>query len=218
MYLLLKEYFQEEDYYASLLNLFHEAQLFRSFGHCLETKTSQEVTSLKYLNLQRYEAMIKYQVGYFSYYFPIAAAMQIADFQEPTMLKDLMCNIGLLSQVVQDCKLFNNIQEGKEVVSAQQESYLNWYLFMAMQKASPEQIRIVENYYQEIKEQENSVEKLFNVYKNLGLGKALDLYIENLRNDISKQFQDILGTSNGNNNDNVLPETLFKNILSNIGL
>jgi farnesyl diphosphate synthase len=101
MYFLLQEYFSDHPNYARLLNLTHEAQLHKSFGHTLKSKTkSLNGEERRHLNLRRYEAIVKYESGFFSFYFPVAAALALCGATEfdTEALKTILCKIGLLNQ------------------------------------------------------------------------------------------------------------------------
>lgn len=78
-YFLLRKYFEDHPCYVSLLNLCHETisisykgQVLDQLSSCLHQKNLQNFT------MDRYRSIVTNKSGYFSFYFPVAVAMNLA--------------------------------------------------------------------------------------------------------------------------------------------
>ena len=202
MFYILKEYFEEEEYYTDLLNTFHEAQLFRAFGKGLERKTDL-ATEMNYLNLSRHEAIVKYQVSYFSYYFPLALAMNLAGIRDEKVFQDVknICfKVGYFYQVIQDRKNYT-----KDIRNATP----SWFLFQALKKATRSQKLVIKECYHSNAD-ENEVEQILQLYQHMNLENLYNSFIVEQRDEITEDIKDLVMSHNQ------LTHRLFTDLMNTI--
>lgn len=149
IYLLLKKYFGDKDFYHNIVELFHEITFITTVGQLLDLKMAcSDVTTFE---MEIYNKIVANKTSHYSFYLPVALAMQLAGFTDPEMFcrsKAILLEIGNFFQAQDDfidCygdptvtgKIGTDIQDGK----------CSWLAVKAMEKASDQQKQIMKDFY-----------------------------------------------------------------------
>ncbi|XP_077272956.1 farnesyl pyrophosphate synthase-like isoform X2 [Temnothorax americanus] len=152
-YYIVRKYFKGKDNYVNILETFHDVIFKTLMGQCLDMLSNNfgKKPKLDLFTMDRYNCIAEIKTAHYSYLLPITAAMHLAGIKEPEMFrqaKNILLEIGHLYQVqddYMDCfgdtevcgKDGNDIQEGK----------CTWFVVVALQRATPEQRKILEECY-----------------------------------------------------------------------
>ncbi|KAL2717790.1 farnesyl pyrophosphate synthase isoform X2 [Vespula squamosa] len=211
MYQLLRIYFKEKECYVDIMELFHEITMKTTMGQCLDLLSTNfdKKKNLNLFTMDRYNSIVKYKTAYYGFLLPVKIAMYLAGMRDPEMhrqAKTILLEMGHFYQVQDDyldCygdltitgKNSTDIQEGK----------CTWLIVVALQRANPEQRKILEECYGF--EDMEKVKRVKNVYDDLGLLNTYSIYEEETYNLLTTHIQQM---SRG------LPHDLFLNLLEKI--
>lgn len=76
IYYLLKKYFSDKPCYLQLIELFHEITLTTIVGQFLDFNSSK--MTVNDFSMDLYKKIVDNKTGYYTFYFPVAAAMCMA--------------------------------------------------------------------------------------------------------------------------------------------
>ncbi|KAG5348047.1 FPPS synthase, partial [Acromyrmex charruanus] len=212
IFYLIKKYFKGKDCYVNLLETFHDIIFKTTIGQSLDllsTSFGSKKLNLDLFTMNRYNSICQYKASEYSFIFPITAAMQLAEIKEPEMFsqaKSILSEMGHLFQAQDDylgCygksdvhgKDYNDIQEGK----------CTWLIVVALQCATPEQRKILEECYGS--PDPEKIKRVKQLFIDLDLPKIYSTYEEETYNLLKVHIQQI---SCG------LPHSLFLNLLRKI--
>jgi farnesyl diphosphate synthase len=217
VYTILKQYFGEKENYMSLVQLYQEVTKYTSLGQALDLLSAEtfqhkvgKVHSLDHFTMERYKGIVKYKTSYYSFYLPIALAMQLAEIKDPNLYlraEHILLSMGHYFQVQDDyldCfgdpevtgKLGTDIQDGK----------CSWLVVMALQRADHKQTKELALRYGS--KDEKDVQWVKNLYQDLGLKKLFSKYEAEFYDDIMTMIQQIRGDE--------LPQQIFHSLLARI--
>lgn len=194
IYLLLKKYFKQEKYYVDVFELFHDVTFQTELGQTCDLLTAPEDhVDLDNFSLEKYTFIVIYKTAYYSFYLPVALALHFAGFASEKNLKtaeDILIPMGEYFQV-QDDYLDNFADPATlgKIGTDIQDNKCSWLVNQALQKATPEQRKLLEeNYGQKDSAKEAVVKKLYN---ELGLESVYQAYEEKIVAEIRAKIQAI---------------------------
>lgn len=144
-------------------------------------------------SLEKYTFIVIYKTAYYSFYLPVALALHFAGFASEKNLKtaeDILIPMGEYFQV-QDDYLDNFADPATlgKIGTDIQDNKCSWLVNQALQKATPEQRKLLEeNYGQKDSAKEAVVKKLYN---ELGLESVYQAYEEKIVAEIRAKIQAI---------------------------
>lgn len=194
IYLLLKKYFKQEKYYVDVFELFHDVTFQTELGQTCDLLTAPEDhVDLDNFSLEKYTFIVIYKTAYYSFYLPVALALHFAGFASEKNLKtaeDILIPMGEYFQV-QDDYLDNFADPATlgKIGTDIQDNKCSWLVNQALQKATPEQRKLLEeNYGQKDSAKEAVVKKLYN---ELELESVYQVYEEKIVAEIRAKIQAI---------------------------
>lgn len=167
IYILLKRHFRQEKYYLDLIELFHEVTFQTELGQLLDLITAPEdEVDLSKFSLQKHSYIVIYKTAFYSFYLPVALAMYMAGITDPKDLqqaKDVLLPLGEYFQVQDDyLDCYGDPSVIGKIGTDIQDNKCGWVINKALQKASPEQRKVLdENYGVKSAETEKKVKEVF---------------------------------------------------------
>jgi farnesyl diphosphate synthase len=218
IYTILAKYFRDQPYYQDLLESLLETTKLTSMGQALDLLSAHSFSkqrgapgSLSLFDMKRYNAIVKYKTSYYSFFLPVALAMNMAGIKDPELFKQskrILLEMGKFFQVQDDyldCfgdpavtgKKGTDIQDGK----------CSWLVVMALQRANAAQKQALEEVYGV--DDPDKVAAVKKIYMELNLPKIYDKFETDFYNDIQTRIQQISAGKG-------LPHEVFNNILDRI--
>lgn len=167
IYRLLKLYCRHLPCYLNLIELFLQTTYQTEIGQTLDIITApQNNVDLGRFTLKRYKSIVKYKTAFYSFYLPIAAAMYMADIdgeQEHANAMKILMEMGEFFQIQDDyLDLFGDPSVTGKIGTDIQDNKCSWLVVQCLQRASPEQRRLLqENYGQKDPEKVARVKALY---------------------------------------------------------
>lgn len=199
IYVLLKKYFRETSYYVDLFELFQEITLFTELGQLVDLITAPEDhVDLSKFSLDKHTYIVTYKTAFYSFYLPVALAMYMTGKATKLNLAEaqkVLLPLGAYFQVQDDyLDLYGNPEITGKIGTDIQDNKCGWLINVALEHATPEQRRILdENYGQKDAAKEEKVKKVF---AEIGVADIYHEYEERVAGDI-KQLIDNVDTSEG---------------------
>ncbi|CAG7828364.1 unnamed protein product [Allacma fusca] len=208
VYPILKKYFREKEYYADLLDIFHEATFKTSYGQSLDTRTGLE-KRLETYTVDRYAAIVKYKTSYYSFYLPVSLAMAMAgvrDNKTKEQARTLLLEMGHFFQVQDDyLDCFGDTDITGKIGTDIADCKCSWLVVAALQKANPAQRHIImENYGQNDPEK---IEIIKHLYMDMGIPELYLDFEEQTYSTINKHIEQMSPS---------LPKRLFRDMIDKL--
>ncbi|XP_017125382.1 farnesyl pyrophosphate synthase [Drosophila elegans] len=207
MYAILKMHFSHLDCYVALMELFHEITYITTCGQSLDQLNSNR--SVSEFTMENYKAIVENKTAYYSFYLPFAIALHLAGYKDAEAFrqsKTILLEMGNFFQVQDDfLDCFGNPEVTGKVGTDIQDNKCSWLAVVAMQRANVEQKQIMIDCYG--KEDPAKVERVKELYKELGLPSTYAIFEEESYNMIKTHIQQ---TSRG------VPHQTFLQILNKI--
>ena len=168
IYILLKKYFRSEPYYLDVLELYHEITFFTELGQQLDLITAPEDdVDLSRFSLDKHTYIVTYKTAFYSFYLPVALALYMAGAATEANLrqaKQVLLPLGAYFQVQDDyLDCYGDPAVIGKIGTDIQDNKCGWVINVALQRASPEQRKILdENYGIKDAEAEKRVKEVFN--------------------------------------------------------
>ncbi|TQV93556.1 hypothetical protein V2A60_010045 [Cordyceps javanica] len=185
IYILLKKFFRSHPAYIDLVELFHEVSLQTEMGQLCDLLTAPEdKVNLDNFSMEKYQFIVIYKTAYYSFYLPVALALYQLNLATPKNLKqaeDILIPLGEYFQVQDDyLDNFGLPEHIGKIGTDIKDNKCSWLVNKALEIATPEQHKILEeNYGQKDDAKEAVIKKL---YDDLNL-KAIYLEFEEKRAD-----------------------------------
>jgi len=211
MFYLMEKHFKGKECYLDLLETFHNIIFKSTMGQCLDllipTNYNKKL-NLDLFTMDRYSSIIKYKTAYYSFVLPIITAMHFAGIKDPVMFQQaetVLLEIGHLFQVQDDyLSCFGDSEVfGKDNTDIE-EGKCTWLVVVALQRATPEQRRSLEECYGF--SDPEKVRRVKQLFTDLDLPKIYSLYEEKTYNLINEHIQQICG----------LPHNMFLYLLQKL--
>ncbi|XP_029176036.1 farnesyl pyrophosphate synthase-like isoform X3 [Nylanderia fulva] len=190
---LIKKHFKGKEYYMDIVETFQEIILMTAMGQALDMFSTNfgKKPNLDLYTMDRYNNIVKYKCSYYTYILPVTLAMHLAGVRDPEKLrqtKTILLEMGHFYQVQDDylgCyaksevvgKTSTDIQEGK----------CTWLIVMALQRATSEQRKILEECYGS--SDPEKVQRVVQIYNDLGLPNTYSMYEEETYNLLVTHIQ-----------------------------
>jgi len=172
IFTLLKKYFRTHKSYVELIELFHEVTFQTEMGQLCDLLTAPEdKVDLDNFSMDKYQFIVIYKTAYYSFYLKQAEAILIPLGEYFQIQDDYLDNFG-------DPKHIGKI--GTDIM----DNKCSWLVNQALQIATPEQRKVLEeNYGRKNNENEAVVKKL---YDELALEQRYKDYEEKRVGEIRK--------------------------------
>ncbi|EHK41700.1 hypothetical protein TRIATDRAFT_134836 [Trichoderma atroviride IMI 206040] len=171
IYIILKKYFRDHPRYIELVELFHESSFQTELGQLCDLLTAPEdVVNLDNFSMEKYSFIVIHKTAYYSFYLPIALALYMLDIASPENLqtaKDILIPLGEYFQIQDDyLDNFGLPEHIGKIGTDIKDNKCSWLVNQALQLATPEQRKILEeNYGQKDDAKEQVVKKLYDDMK-----------------------------------------------------
>ncbi|XP_036138826.1 farnesyl pyrophosphate synthase isoform X2 [Monomorium pharaonis] len=192
---IIQKYFKEKECYINLLELFYDIYFKTAIGQNIDMLSTNfgKKPNLDLLTIDRYNSLVIYKTAYLTYIFPINAAMHLAGIKDPEMfrqIKPILLKIGHLFQVQDDyLACFGNPEAcGKDNTDIE-EGKCTWLVVTALQRATPEQRKIIEECYG--RSDPEKVRRVIQLFTDLGLPDAYSIYEKETYNLLIAKIQQI---------------------------
>jgi farnesyl diphosphate synthase len=194
IFVLLKKYFRQEEYYVDLMELFHEVTFQTELGQCCDLLTAPEDhVDLDNFSLEKYTFIVIFKTAYYSFYLPVTLALYFCKLATPKNLqqaRDILIPMGEYFQVQDD--YLDNFADPEvlgKIGTDIQDNKCSWLVNQALKLASSDQRRVLEeNYGRKDKDCEAKVKK---VYEELKLSEVYHKYEEEKVGEIKKLISQI---------------------------
>ncbi|KAI1357410.1 farnesyl pyrophosphate synthetase [Xylaria arbuscula] len=193
IYTLLKKHFRSHPSYVDMLELFHEVTLQTELGQLCDLLTAPEdVVNLDNFSLEKYSFIVIYKTAYYSFYLPVALALQMLNIATPKNLKqaeDILIPMGEYFQVQDDyLDNFGLPEHIGKIGTDIQDNKCSWLVNQALKIATPEQRKILEEHYgRKDSAHEAEIKKLYN---DMNLAKIYEDFeeksVSSLKEKVSK--------------------------------
>ncbi|XP_011061596.1 PREDICTED: farnesyl pyrophosphate synthase-like [Acromyrmex echinatior] len=209
IFYLIKKYFKGKDCYVNLLETFHDNILKTIIGQSLDMLSTNfgKKPDLDMFTMNRYNSIVEYKTSHYSFILPITIAMQLAGIKDPEIFrqaKTILLEMGYLLQVQDDYLGCYSDVHGKDYTDIQ-EGKCTWLIVVALQRATPEQRKILEECYGS--PDPEKVRRVKQLFIDLDLPKIYSTYEEKTYNLLKEHIQQM---SCG------LPHSFFLNLLRKI--
>ncbi|XP_011705134.1 PREDICTED: farnesyl pyrophosphate synthase-like, partial [Wasmannia auropunctata] len=174
MFYLIRKYFKGKECYVNLLETFHDITMKTVIGESLELLTNfSKKPNLDLFTMNQYNAIIEYKTSYYSFLLPVTAAMHLAGMKDPEMFRQakiILLEMGNLFQIQDDyLGCFGDPDVYHKDDTDIQEGTCTWLAVVALQRATPEQRKILEECYG-VSDPEK-VRRVKSLYTDLGIPK-----------------------------------------------
>nr|AKH49589.1 farnesyl pyrophosphate synthase [Rhizosolenia setigera] len=211
VFTFLKEHFGKEPYYIKLVELFLETIQQTECGQLLDL-TSQpkdaKTADLSRFTIERYRKIVKYKTAFYSFYLPVASAMLMSGVTNSKSFKtarNICCIMGEYFQIqddVLDC--YGTPEVIGKVGTDIQDNKCSWLIVQALDRATPEQRKVIEENYG--KWDDAKVAKIKAIYNEMGLKSVFEKYEEDSYAEIQEELKKI----------NDIPQEVFTLFLDKI--
>jgi farnesyl diphosphate synthase len=194
IFLVLKKFFREKEYYLDLIELFNETSLQTELGQLLDLITAPEAqVDLDNFNFTKYYFIVRYKTAFYSFFLPVALAMFMAGIATPENLeqaKVVLIPLGEYFQVQDDyLDCYGDPEHIGKIGTDIQDNKCGWLVNKALELLTPEQRALLdENYGRKDSACENKVKDL---YKALNLEAHYKDYEQNSIKDIQEMIQKV---------------------------
>ncbi|ORY84720.1 isoprenoid synthase domain-containing protein [Leucosporidium creatinivorum] len=167
IYYLLKKHFRQEKYYVDLLEIFHETTFQTEMGQLIDLITAPEDSvDLSKFSLDKHHLIVVYKTAFYSFYLPVALAMQMSGVTNEASYKkalDILLPLGEYFQVQDDyLDCYGKPEQIGKIGTDILDNKCGWLINTAIGIATPEQRKVLdENYGQKDAKCEAAVKAVF---------------------------------------------------------
>jgi farnesyl diphosphate synthase len=171
IYTLLKKHFRSHPAYVDLLELMHEVTFQTELGQLMDLLTAPEdKVNLDNFSAAKHSYIVIYKTAYYSFYLPVALALYQLNIGTTKNLKqaeDILIPMGEYFQVQDDyLDNFGLPEHIGKIGTDIMDNKCSWLVNQALEIATPEQRKILEeNYGRKDKDKEAVIKKLYDDLK-----------------------------------------------------
>lgn len=103
VFAILKKYYSNHSSYVKILELFQNGTLQTSVGQCLDTMCmADDKPNFDSFTMDRYNAIVKHKTSYYSFYLPVALAMNLSQKRDKELYrqaKTVLLEMGKFYQI-----------------------------------------------------------------------------------------------------------------------
>lgn len=194
IYTLLKKHFRSHPAYLDLIELFHEVTYQTEIGQLADLLTAPEdKVNLDNFSMEKYRFIVVYKTAYYSFYLPVALALHQLNIGSEKNLKqaeDILIPMGEYFQIQDDyLDNFGLPEHIGKIGTDIMDNKCSWLVNQALQIATPEQRKILEdNYGRKDKDNEAVIKKL---YDDMKLEQRYKDYEEKVVGEIKEKIANI---------------------------
>ncbi|KFH47647.1 Farnesyl pyrophosphate synthase-like protein [Hapsidospora chrysogenum ATCC 11550] len=194
IYTLLKKYFRSHPAYIDMVELFHEVTYQTELGQLCDLLTAPEdKVNLDNFSMEKYRFIVIYKTAYYSFYLPVALALHMLNIATPEHLKQaeaILIPLGEYFQVQDDyLDNFGLPEHIGKIGTDIKDNKCSWLVNQALEIATPEQRKILEdNYGQKDDAKEAVIKKL---YDDMNLKQRFEEFEEKSAADIRAMIDKI---------------------------
>ncbi|XP_078334449.1 farnesyl pyrophosphate synthase-like [Crassostrea virginica] len=197
VYHILHKYCRSKTYYVHVVDLFHQTCMQTVRGQCLDLITAPSGGKVDFSDFteDRYNAIVKWKTGYYSFYLPVALAMYmsgVTDEDSHERAQHILLHMGRYFQIQDD---FLDCYGDPEVIGKIgtdiQENKCSWLVIQALKKATPSQRKVLEENYADT--DPGKVQKVKDLYKELQLKELYHEFEEESYNELLTLIEDHSG-------------------------
>ncbi|XP_025997314.1 farnesyl pyrophosphate synthase isoform X2 [Solenopsis invicta] len=211
MYYIIRKHFKGKECYVNLVETFQDIIFKTLMGQCMDLYSSNfgKKPNLDLFTIDRHNTIIEIKTAYYTYVLPTFAAMHFAGIKNPEMFRQakiIALEIGHMFQVQDDyLDCFGDTEIcGKNGIDIQ-DGKCTWLIVVALQRATFEQRKILEECYG-VADPEK-IKRVKKLFIDLDLPKIYSIYEEEKYNMTNTRIQQI---SCG------LPQSIFFDLLRTI--
>ncbi|XP_043522712.1 farnesyl pyrophosphate synthase isoform X1 [Frieseomelitta varia] len=195
LYELLKKYFKTKECYLDLIEQFLSATFKTEMGQCLDLLSTNfgNKPNLRLFTMDRYNSLVKYKTAYYTFVLPVTLAMSFAGIKDPEMYrqaKTILLEMGHLFQVRDDyLDSYGDVESTGKVGTDIPEGKCSWLITVALQRATPEQRKVLEECYGD--SDPEKINRVKQLYQEIGIPNTFAIYEEETHNLLNTHIQQI---------------------------
>jgi len=179
IYKVLKAHFRSKEYYVDLLELMHEVTYQTELGQMLDLITAPEDhVDLSKFSVAKYKCIVKYKTAFYSFYLPVAMGMMMAGVTDKTQYAnalEILLEMGEFFQIQDDyLDCYGAPETIGKIGTDIQDNKCGWLVVKALEKVTPEQMKILEESYGKKNSEDEA--KVKALYLELGMEKVFKDY------------------------------------------
>jgi len=199
IYILLKKYFRDHSSYVDMVELLHEVTFQTELGQTCDLLTAPEDrVDLDNFSMEKFTFIVIFKTSYYSFYLPVALALHYAGLATEKNLKtarDILIPMGEYFQIQDDyLDAYADPDKLGKIGTDIQDNKCSWLVNQALNKASPEQRKILDENYG--RKDPACEQKVKQVYSELKLDEAYR-QLEEEKVGMIKQMIDQVDESEG---------------------
>ncbi|KAI8142185.1 farnesyl pyrophosphate synthase [Fennellomyces sp. T-0311] len=190
IYIILKKYFKNVDYYVDLVELFHDITFKTGLGQMCDLITSAPADKVDFskFTVNNHHTIVVYKTAYYSFYLPVALAMYMAGIKDKAAFNDaekILIPLGEYYQIQDDyLDCYGDPKVLGKVGTDIPDNRCSWLVNQALARASTEQRVILETYYGK-RDDAAAEAKVKQLYHELDLESIYKAYEDKSFKDIS---------------------------------
>lgn len=194
IYQLLRRHFKSHQCYVQFFETFQDVTFKTEMGQLIDLITAPEdKVDLSQFNLQRHSLIVIYKTAYYSFYLPVALGMYYVGITSPALheqAQSILIPMGEYFQIQDDyLDAFGTPEQIGKIGTDIIDNKCAWPINIALQKATPEQRRILDdNYGVKNSDAEARVKKL---YHELEIPAIYQKYEQESHARVSKQIEQV---------------------------
>lgn len=212
VYQLISSCCRHRPYYTAVLDLFHDVTMLTAMGQTMDLQSSPgdgERPDLDLFTMEKYSSIIKHKTAYYSFYLPVALALNMAGIADEQLLKrteEILLPMGHFFQVQDDyLDCFGDPQVTGKKGTDIEDGKCTWLIVTALSVCSPAQRQLIQDHYG-LKD-EASVAAVKAVFRELEMDRRFVEYEESSSAEIQRLIQDLPES---------LPVALFQGFMAKI--
>jgi farnesyl diphosphate synthase len=172
IFVVLKKFFREKEYYLALIELFNETSLQTELGQLLDLITAPvDKVDLINFNFTKYYFIVRFKTAYYSFFLPVALAMHMAGVATANNLKqakEVLIPLGEYFQVQDDyLDCYGEPEHIGKIGTDIIDNKCSWLVNKALELVNPEQRALLDDNYG--RKDPDCEQKVKELYKELGL-------------------------------------------------
>ncbi|KAK9894866.1 terpenoid synthase [Cystobasidium minutum MCA 4210] len=194
IYFLLKKHFRKLPCYVGLLELFHDVTFQTELGQLIDLITAPEDSvDLSKFSLEKHSLIVIYKTAYYSFYLPVALAMQIFGIQDEKAYKvaeDILIPMGEYFQIQDDfLDCYADPETLGKIGTDILDNKCSWVINTALAHVTPEQRAILDSNYGRKNAESEALCK--NVFLEVDIPSKYAAYEANFYEKINKQIDEV---------------------------
>ena len=208
---LLLRYLGEETYdYRLAHNILIETIYRTELGQLLDMSTQplRGPVDISQFTSERHRLIVKYKTAFYSFFAPIAlglVAAGAASKENLAIAEEICVKMGIYFQVQDDyLDCYGDPKVMGKVGTDIQDSKCSWLVCKALERATSQQMEIIEKHYG--KDNENDINKIKGVFNEMNLKAVYEAYEETIHKELIEDISKV----------DTMPKVIFTRLLEKI--